>query len=98
MQKVQHIIGADLSKKTIYLFCHLKETHLKIDNNLQGFKKLLKWINQQQINLFELIIVMEHTGLYSFCFEKFLHGQQIFFTKVNALTIKHRSEERRVGK
>lgn len=89
MQKVQHIIGADLSKKTIDLFYHLNETHLKIDNNLQGFKTLLKWIRQQQINLSELIIVMEHTGLYSFCFEEFLHRHQIYFTKVSALAIKH---------
>jgi transposase len=88
MQKVQHIIGADLSKKTIDLLCHLKETHLKIDNNLQGFKKLLKWISQQQINPVELIIVIEHTGLYSFCFENFLHQHQIPFTKVSALAIK----------
>lgn len=89
MQKVQHIIGADLSKRTIDLFYHLKETHLKIDNNLQGFKTLLKWISQQQINPSELIIVMEHTGLYSFCFEEFLHRHLISFTKVSALTIKH---------
>ena len=89
MQKVQHIIGADLSKKNIDLFYHLKETHLKIDNNLPGFKTLLKWISQQRINISELIIVMEHTGLYSFCFEEFLHRHQISFTKVSALAIKH---------
>jgi transposase len=32
---------------------------------------------------------MEHTGLYSFCFEDFLQEQHIRFTKVNALAIKH---------
>ena len=89
MQKVQHIIGADLSKKTIDLFYHLKETYLKIENNLQGFKTMLKWISQQRINRIELIIVMEHTGLYSFCFEEFLHRHQILFAKVSALAIKH---------
>src|SRR4029079_9623686 len=34
------------------------------------------------------MIVMEHTGLYSYCFESFLHQHQIAFCKVNALEIK----------
>ena len=88
MEKVQHIIGADLSKKTIDLFCHLIKKHIRIDNCLSGYKELLKWIQQHQINASELMIVMEHTGLYSFCFEKFLQQNQISFTKVNALAIK----------
>lgn len=88
MEKVQHIIGADLSKKTIDLFCHLIKKHIRIDNCLSGYKELLKWIQQHQINASELMIVMEHTGLYSFCFEKFLQQHQISFTKVNALAIK----------
>ena len=88
MEKVQHIIGADLSKKTIDLFCHLIKKYIRIDNRLSGYKELLKWIQQHQINASELMIVMEHTGLYSFCFEKFLQQHQISFTKVNALAIK----------
>lgn len=88
MEKVQHIIGADLSKRTIDLFCHLLNDYIRIDNNLSGFKELLKWIKGLQLNPSELMIVMEHTGLYSFCFEKFLHEHQIIFSKVNALAVK----------
>lgn len=88
MEKVQHIIGVDLSKRSIDLFCHLSNNHIRIDNKLSGFKEFLKWLKQQQINSSELMIVMEHTGLYSFCFENFLHQHQICFTKVNALAIK----------
>jgi len=88
MQKVHHIIGADLSKETIDLFCQPTKTYLKIKNNPQGFKALLTWLRQERINCFELMIVMEHTGLYSFCFEEFLHKHQIAFCKVNALVIK----------
>lgn len=88
MEKVQHIIGADLSKRTIDLFCHLLSSYIRVDNDLSGFKELLNWVQQLQINPSELMIVMEHTGLYSFCFEKFLHRHQILFTKVNALAIK----------
>ena len=86
--KIQHIIGADLSKKSIDLVCHLQNTHIQIENSFPGFKSLLQWLEQQEINLSETMIVMEHTGLYSFCFEKFLHQYQIAFCKVNALAIK----------
>lgn len=86
--KLQHIIGADLSKKTIDLFFHSTRTHLKINNNAMGFKTLLSSISQQQINRHDLMIVMEHTGLYSFCFETFLHNHQIRFCKMSALVIK----------
>lgn len=86
--KVQHIVGADLSKKTIDLVCHLSGSHLQIENSPAGFKQMLKWFNQQKINTSETMIVMEHTGLYSYCFEKYLHQHQLAFTKVSALVIK----------
>jgi transposase len=86
--KVQHIIGADLSKKSIDLVCHLLNTHIQIENSIAGFKDLLQWMCKQKINVSETMIVMEHTGLYSYCFENFLHQHQIAFCKVNALAIK----------
>jgi transposase len=86
--KLQHIIGADLSKKSIDLVCHLQSTHVQIENSIVGFKDLLQWMCKQKINPSETMIVMEHTGLYSFCFEKFLHQHQIAFCKVSALAIK----------
>lgn len=88
MKKVQHIIGADLAKKSIDLSCHLLKSHIQIENTEQGYKQLIEWLNKQKINLSTAMIVMEHTGLYSFGFEAFLHQQQILFVKVNALAIK----------
>jgi transposase len=88
MRNVQHIIGADLSKRSIDLVCHLLKSHIQIENSRQGFDQLLKWLQQQQVNPSKIMIVMEHTGLYSFCFEDFLHKHHIAFTKVNALAIK----------
>jgi len=86
--KLQHIIGADLSKKSIDLVCHLLNTHIQIENSIAGFKDLLQWLRRQKVNPSEVMIVMEHTGLYSYCFERFLHEHQIAFCKVNALAIK----------
>lgn len=86
--KVQHIIGADLSKKSIDLVCHLLKSHVQVQNTVTGFKDLIQWMRQQKISPSKTIIVMEHTGLYSYCFEHFLHEHQIPFCKVNALAIK----------
>ena len=86
--KVPHIIGADLSKNTIDFASHQFKTHLKVENNLSGFHKLIRWLTVQNINVSEAMIVMEHTGLYSYQLERFLHQNQIVFTKVSALAIK----------
>jgi transposase len=88
MQKVQQIIGADLSKRTIDLCVHLSKSHLKIENSISGFKEMLRWMKQQRIDFSEVMIVMEHTGLYSYCFEGFLHESGIRFTKINSVQIK----------
>jgi transposase len=45
-------------------------------------------MNTHKINSSEVMIVMEHTGFYSFYFERFLHQHQIAFSKVSALEIK----------
>jgi transposase len=86
--KLQHIIGADLSKRSIDLVCHLLKSHTQIENRTTGFTDFLKWLRQQKINPSETMIVMEHTGLYSYCFERFLHEHKIAFCKVNALVIR----------
>ena len=86
--KLQHIIGADLSKESIDLFSHEFQAHLKIENSFKGFRQMLKWLRDQKISCSNVMIVMEHTGLYSYHMEAFLHKHQISFTKVSALAIK----------
>lgn len=86
--KVQHIIGADLSKNFIDLHCHGLQTHLKIQNCPAGFTQMLGWIKSQGIGRQQVMVVMEHTGLYSYLWEGFLHTHHICFTKVAALAIK----------
>ncbi len=87
--KVAHMVGADLSKKTIDLAVHHSGQHLQIDNSPEGFRKMKQWLKHQGLNLAEVMIVMEHTGLYSYQFEEYLHQSSMRFTKVNALEIKH---------
>lgn len=86
--KKTNIIGADLSKKKIDLHCLDTNAHLVISNNLIGFRSMVQWLVQQSIQLDDVVVVMEHTGLYSYCFEDFLHANHVKFTKVTALEIK----------
>jgi transposase len=86
--KVLHIIGADLSKKSVDLFCYQFKSYLQIENSYTGFQELQRWLKRQKIKKTDVMIVMEHTGLYSYHLEAFLHKHQIRFTKVSALAIK----------
>lgn len=85
--KVLHIIGADLSKETID-FATPQALHTKLSNDRPGYQEFLKWLKGQRIDVSKMMIVMEHTGLYSYKFEHFLHHHHIRFTKVSALAIK----------
>lgn len=87
--KVRHIVGADLSKDTVDLALHAGKSHLKIENSTKGFNHMLQWFKAQHLSTREVLLVMEHTGLYSYQLEGFLHQHQISFTKVPALAVKH---------
>lgn len=85
--KVPYIIGADVSKKTIDFTAHANGSYLKITNGLAGFEQLIEWLSSQT-TLDKARVVMEHTGLYSYQLEEFLHSHQIGFSKVSGLAIK----------
>jgi transposase len=88
MEKFSHFIGADLSKRSIDFYCLSKKSYLRIDNSTKGFKELRTWINQLRLDLTDICIVMEHTGMYGLLLEHFLHDQKLTFCKVSALEIK----------
>lgn len=85
---IPHIIGADISKKSIDFAVYPSNSHLKISNEQTGFQQLVRWIRQQHIDTSQMLIVMEHTGLYSYKLEQFLHKHLLSFTKVSGLEIK----------
>jgi transposase len=85
--KVLNIIGADISKKAVD-FATPHGVHLKVENRLSGFEELIEWLGTQGFNLPGTMIVMEHTGLYSYQLTDFLRKKEISFTKVSALAIK----------
>lgn len=88
MKVPQTIIGADLSKRTIDLYLLPGKAHLKISNTTAGFNAMSRWLKQGKVDTGSTLIVMEHTGLYSYRLEMFLHIHHLPFTKVSSLAIK----------
>jgi len=88
MEKAIEFIGADLSKKTIDLACHSTKAHLRVENSMKGFSRIIRWLKQQRIMITDAMVIMEHTGLYSWHLEAFLFQNGIRYCKVSSLEIK----------
>jgi transposase len=82
------IVGVDVSKSTLDLHLLPAGTTLRISNDPAGFKKCLQAITQSAASDCKVLVVMEHTGHYSFRFENFLHSHGIGYCKLAALQIK----------
>jgi transposase len=89
--KNKNIIGVDVSRDTLDLFFKSNLLHLQISNDLKGFNTFFKQLNKMNVLKEDCILVMEHTGIYSYPFEIFLAKHSIPFTKISALEIKRSS-------
>jgi len=88
--KINHVVGIDVSKLT--LDYHHHQSHAKsqtISNDEKGYRSLLQWLKKEVSKALEdIMIVMEHTGYYSYSLEQFLYKHKINYTKKPALDIK----------
>jgi|RhiMetdeSRZDD1v2_1073273.scaffolds.fasta_scaffold594576_1 transposase len=82
------VVAVDVSKKTLdFCFKPLGST-MRIDNNLEGFKLWHRQLKEFMSPVTKVMILMEHTGGYSFKFEKYLSRKNIDYCKIPALQIK----------
>ena len=82
------IIGVDVSKKTLDMFYQPLNQSIRIDNTEAGFKQ---WFNEFKAMVSaasRIMVVMEHTGRYSYGFEFFLRSVSVDYCKISALEIK----------
>lgn len=88
MQK-SFIIGVDVSKLKLDLHCFGHKESLVVDNNGKGFKAIFAWIKKKvSKDIAAVMMVMEHTGIYTYNLEQFLYHQHIDYVKRPALDIK----------
>lgn len=87
-------IGADVSKKTLDCVLYdasmekMRSTHIKISNDSEGCKELVKWMKEHKIAKNEAIVCMEFTGRYSYDFAQLLDRKAVDFVLIPALKIK----------
>ena len=86
--KARTIVGVDVSKLTLDSAMLPINESKQVTNTRQGFRQWKHWVecNKQADN--EVLVVMEHTGLYSHLFELFLQGEGIGYLKKPATEIK----------
>ena len=81
-------VGIDISKDTFDASYEPSAEHMVFANNAKGFKLFGKWVMDRTRSPF---VVMEHTGIYSYQLEQYLHLKHIPFCKVAAVKIKKSS-------
>lgn len=82
------IVGVDVSKATLDLYIKPLNMAYRVANNEVGYKQ---WLAETTAALpvdSKVLVIMEHTGLYSNRFEQFLQSMFIDYCKVPALQIK----------
>jgi transposase len=82
------LVGVDVSKLTLDIFVKPSGLRLAISNDQKGFAQWwaqMKTLRQPDTRL---MVVMEHTGLYSLKFETFLRKSGAEYCKIPALEIK----------
>lgn len=90
----QHFVGCDVSKKTLDFALHLRGEklsafpHIQVSNDKAGFRKMLKWLKDNGVKMADAAVAMEHTGIYSDAFARWLHGKKIVFTMLHPLEVK----------
>lgn len=86
--KARTIIGVDVSKLTLDSAVLPADESKQVANARQGFKQWKQWMERNRQADNEVLVVMEHTGLYSHLFELFLQAEEISYCKKPAAEIK----------
>lgn len=82
------VVGVDISKATLDIFVKPSAISLTISNSLEGFNQWWIEMKQAMVTDTKIMVVMEHTGMYSSKFESFLKKQGVEYCKIPALEIK----------
>ena len=81
MNKDKEIFGIDISKDVFDVYSVL-EGHQQFKNDSQGFKSLMKCLNNKAL------VVMEATGYYHYRLAQYLSKQGVLVSVVNPLSVK----------
>ncbi|MCW4470900.1 IS110 family transposase [Flavobacterium sp. MFBS3-15] len=86
--KILETAGIDVSKKVIDVYLYKKGIYCQFENDLKGFKEMGNWLKRNLIAIDELLVALEHTGLYSYNLSNYLAEQDFNYVVLPALEIK----------
>lgn len=91
----KNFIGCDVSKNTLDFAIYAQDTpyrkfeHIQVENSKAGFKEMRKWLRSNKIKLSEVVIAMEHTGIYSEGLSHWCKDNAIAFVMLHPLDVKN---------
>ena len=87
--KIKEVTGIDISKLSNEAILHTNQQALTFENNRQGFRKLVGWVQKNaSCKPEEIMYCFEHTGMYSSQLALFLTEKQHQFCIIPGLEIK----------
>jgi len=86
-------IGIDISKLSLDVAIYSDGVdrhadHIKVTNDISGFRQLLKWLKEVKVDYKQSLFCMEHTGLYGQDIQYFLSSKGITYCMESPLQIK----------
>lgn len=63
--------------------------HTQVDNDKYGYKELLRWLKEHDVDVSSCMYGMEHTGFYSDGLQHFLDKKGYKYTMLEPAVIKH---------
>lgn len=90
----QNFVGCDVSKDTLDFAIYEKEKdyrkfeHVQFSNDLDGFRAMRKWLKSHKIDIKNVVIAMEHTGIYSEALSEWCYKQKIAFVMLHPADVK----------
>jgi transposase len=90
MKNYDEVVGIDVSKKTIDVYCHQAQVHKVFVNKISGYKSLIKWVVKVTEDS-KVFYCYENTGYYSLKLVLYLHSQAIVYVGESPLKIKRSS-------
>ena len=88
-------VGIDVSKKWLDAAIFVENSdlmgyfHTQVSNDKTGYKELLRWLNEHDVDASTCMYGMEHTGFYSDGLQHFLDKKGYRYTMLEPAVIKH---------
>ena len=88
-------VGIDVSKKWLDAAIFVENSDLKgyvhtqVNNDRQGYRELLRWLKEHDVDASSCMYGMEHTGFYSDGLQHFLDKKGYRYTMLEPAVIKH---------